>query len=309
MRSRIEMIPIVRAPSTTGRWRKPPWIMRLAACPVVSIASTVSGPWVIDAETGPSTFPVATARRTSRSVRMPTSRSSVEHDDRADAALVHLAGCLGQADRAVDREQVGRHDLADGGHGAIVNDRRRWRLARPPTVPIACRSLPTAASLRGGVPLGHCRAVGRVGTLGRPTIKEVEPSETTFTRGCSRARMQSCRRRRRCRRGDPRGGDDRRVQAHEDRPRPHRVRLDAVRYAARSDVSWGGRGPRVQGEPGPRGAAGPAVLPGLQGRSVRPALAGPRARLGLRDPPAPPGRGRACGPIGATGRLGRAVRG
>jgi hypothetical protein len=38
MRSRIEMIPATCPSSTTGRWRKPPWIMSDAAWSVVSVA-------------------------------------------------------------------------------------------------------------------------------------------------------------------------------------------------------------------------------------------------------------------------------
>ena len=73
-RSRIEIIPITLSPSTTGRWRKPPWIISAAAWPTVSSGPIVSGARVIASATGPSTPPVATARRTSRSVRMPTRR-------------------------------------------------------------------------------------------------------------------------------------------------------------------------------------------------------------------------------------------
>ncbi len=52
MRSRIETIPTGRpASSTTGRWRKPPWIITEAACPVVSSGPIVSGSRVIHAAT------------------------------------------------------------------------------------------------------------------------------------------------------------------------------------------------------------------------------------------------------------------
>src|SRR5688572_19311485 len=76
MRSRIETIPTTASPSVTGRWRKPPWIMSDAACPVDSEASTVSGLRVMRSPTrASSTRPSATARRTSRSVRIPARRS------------------------------------------------------------------------------------------------------------------------------------------------------------------------------------------------------------------------------------------
>src|SRR4051812_5771690 len=57
----------------TGRWRKPPWIISTAACSVVSSASSVSGCGVMRSRTSvvSSSMPSATARRTSRSVRMP----------------------------------------------------------------------------------------------------------------------------------------------------------------------------------------------------------------------------------------------
>src|SRR5581483_1941682 len=76
-RSRIDTIPSGVPPSsTTGRWRKPPWIITDAACPVESEGPIVSGPRVIQAPTSvPSTRPAATARSTSRSVRIPASRS------------------------------------------------------------------------------------------------------------------------------------------------------------------------------------------------------------------------------------------
>ena len=43
MRSRIERMPTTLPPSTTGRCRKPPWIISTAACSVVSSGSIVSG--------------------------------------------------------------------------------------------------------------------------------------------------------------------------------------------------------------------------------------------------------------------------
>jgi hypothetical protein len=59
--------------------------------------------------------------------------------------------------------------------------------------------------------------------------------------------MQSGRRRRRSRCGDPRRGDDQRVQAHEDRSRPDRVRLDAVRTRRDPrELGWS----RTPGRPG-----------------------------------------------------------
>ena len=51
MRSRIETIPTTFPSSTTGRCRKPPWIMSAAACPVASEASIVSGCLVIHSRT------------------------------------------------------------------------------------------------------------------------------------------------------------------------------------------------------------------------------------------------------------------
>src|SRR5436190_19670894 len=76
IRSRIEMMPTGLSSSSTGRCRKPPWSMTAAACPGRSSGPTVSGSCVIQAPTFvPSTPPVATARSTSRSVRIPDSRS------------------------------------------------------------------------------------------------------------------------------------------------------------------------------------------------------------------------------------------
>src|SRR5581483_4100472 len=74
----METMPTGLPPSSTGRWRKPPWIMIEAAWRVDSSASTVSGSRVIHAATFvPSTPPCATARRTSRSVRIPDTASPV----------------------------------------------------------------------------------------------------------------------------------------------------------------------------------------------------------------------------------------
>ena len=65
--------------------------MIAAACPVASSGSTVSGSCVIHAATFvPSTPPVATARSTSRSVRIPERCSPVHDERRSHAALMHL---------------------------------------------------------------------------------------------------------------------------------------------------------------------------------------------------------------------------
>src|SRR5436190_5117491 len=70
------MIPTGLSSSSTDRWRKPPWSMIAAAWPGRSSGPTVSGSCVIQAPTFvPSTPPVATARSTSRSVRIPDNRS------------------------------------------------------------------------------------------------------------------------------------------------------------------------------------------------------------------------------------------
>src|SRR6266404_258956 len=74
IRSRIETMPHGVPPSSTGRWRNPPWIITTPACCVLSSASTVSGPRVIQSATCPPTSPEAHARITSRSVRIPISR-------------------------------------------------------------------------------------------------------------------------------------------------------------------------------------------------------------------------------------------
>src|SRR5205085_5148617 len=61
--------------SSTGRCRKPPWIITTPACCVLSSASTVSGWRVIHGDTSPPMSPDAAARSTSRSVTMPIRRS------------------------------------------------------------------------------------------------------------------------------------------------------------------------------------------------------------------------------------------
>ena len=62
--------------STTGRCLKPPWIIRTAACSVVSSGSIVSGVRRHEvAHRASPTCPRATARSTSRSVKTPCSRS------------------------------------------------------------------------------------------------------------------------------------------------------------------------------------------------------------------------------------------
>ena len=77
-------------PSTTGRWRKPPWIMSTAAWSVVSPGSIVSGCGVIRSATCVSSpIPSATARSMSRSVRIPA-RSSPSSTMTAPTSLATM---------------------------------------------------------------------------------------------------------------------------------------------------------------------------------------------------------------------------
>src|SRR4029077_4702646 len=100
--------------------------MSAAAWPAPSSGPMVSGPCVIASATEPSIAPVATARRTSRSVTIPTRRSPPHTPPPPPPAPppapppVHPPGGVEEARRGIEPEDVPGHDLPDGGHEAIV---------------------------------------------------------------------------------------------------------------------------------------------------------------------------------------------
>ena len=139
IRSRIERIPTTRPPSTTGRWRKPPWIISTAACSVVSSGSIVSGWGVMKSPTTAlSAWPPS-----HRAEHVALGEDAFEpvagqHEHRSDAALIHLAGRLDERGGRLDAEQVAGHVLGDGGHRAPVYE--------------VCSPVPRSAWVTGNAP-------------------------------------------------------------------------------------------------------------------------------------------------------------
>ena len=108
MRSRIERIPTTLSPSTTGRCRKPPWIIRAAACASCRRARWSQGPWSCTRRRLRRRGGRATARIRSRSVMMPRA-PAVEHEHRSDVALDHLLSDLRDRLARLDAQKIGRH--------------------------------------------------------------------------------------------------------------------------------------------------------------------------------------------------------
>ena len=112
-------MPTTRSSSTTGRCRKPPCIISVAACSVVSSGLDRLGvgrhPVLTTAS---SRIPRATARRTSRSVRIPARRSPSSTSTAPTVPLHHALGDLGEREPGLDGQQVAGHVLPGGRHAA-----------------------------------------------------------------------------------------------------------------------------------------------------------------------------------------------
>ncbi len=107
IRSRIERIPTTLPSSTTGRWRKPPWIISTAAC---------SAGLVRLDRLRAARHPVADDRLGREPLRDGAQDVALgehadealvlEHEGGSDAPLVHLPHGLDERRRRLDREQV-----------------------------------------------------------------------------------------------------------------------------------------------------------------------------------------------------------
>ena len=128
MRSRIETMPTTFPSSTTGRCRKPPWIIE--RCGVVGRVTGLD-------RVGMPRHPLrrggaAVLARGDRlhHVALGEDRGdalALEDDDRADPALRHPRRRLTQRRVGVDREQALRHVVGDERHAAILRC-PRWRM-------------------------------------------------------------------------------------------------------------------------------------------------------------------------------------